>query len=247
MMVFDCGQQRRVRTCDRPGERDLRLYAGDTVDGELVLALEVAHLRGEVGVKDITGRGIGLAAVQVLQALPQPAHRRAAHPGRQRLHGRTRRTPQHHEITQPVTRQLADAHLLRAAELQARRVVTEGGEHHLVTRAAIVQQQDRRVVVEPQLPEGAALGDALQSLLRRLGARVGGARLVLRSPEAEELGERAVGVGLGLVLREQLGQVRRAGAAAAATGAAAGAGTFSAGTAATASPGELRSLCATAR
>ena len=58
------------------------LHAGDTVDGELVLAPEVAHLRGEVGVKDITGRGIGLAAVQVLQALSQPAHpeRRASRP-----------------------------------------------------------------------------------------------------------------------------------------------------------------------
>ena len=50
---------------------------------------------------------------------------------------------------------------MRAAEIEARLLVIESGEHDLVGGArAVVQQQDGRVVVEPQLPEGAALGDA---------------------------------------------------------------------------------------
>ena len=52
-------------------------------------------------------------AVQPLQALPQPAHLCAAHAGRQRLDRRAARPPQHHEVAQPVARQLADADLVR--------------------------------------------------------------------------------------------------------------------------------------
>ena len=69
MMSFDCGQQGRIGACDGAGQCDLRLHAGDAVHGELVLALELAHLRGEVGIEQVTGGRIRPAAVQVLQAL----------------------------------------------------------------------------------------------------------------------------------------------------------------------------------
>ena len=64
------------------------------------------------------------------------------------------------------------------------------------------------MVVETQLPEGAALGDALQALLLRLRARIDRARLIFCTPQPEELGEGTVGVGLGGVAGEQIRQMR---------------------------------------
>ena len=90
MVDFDCRQERRVGCGLRPGEGDLRLHAGDAVDGELMLTLELAHLGREVSIEHIAHRVVAARqSLYMLQALAQPAHRLAAHAGGQRLHRRS--------------------------------------------------------------------------------------------------------------------------------------------------------------
>ena len=53
MVAVNGRQERRAGLRHGSCERDLGLDAGDAVDRELVLALELAHLGGEVGVEHI--------------------------------------------------------------------------------------------------------------------------------------------------------------------------------------------------
>ena len=119
---------------DRAGERDLRLAAGDAVDRQLMCALEIAHQAGELRVEHIARRRRWAHLRQVLQTLPQPAHSAPRMPAESGFTGELGRAPQHHEVAQPVVRELAESHRLRAAELEARLLVVEAGEHHLVAR-----------------------------------------------------------------------------------------------------------------
>jgi hypothetical protein len=79
------GQQRRIGRCNGARERDLGLDARDAIHCELVRTLELLHQGCELIIVHIAHRGGSMFAVQLLQALAQPAYRRAAHAGGQRL------------------------------------------------------------------------------------------------------------------------------------------------------------------
>src|SRR3974377_914563 len=75
-------------------------------------------------------------------------------------------------------------------------------------RSAIHAGRESGRVVHPRLPERAAFGDTGEAECCGLRARVGAVRLVFRAPQAEELAEGTVGVGVRGVLREQLRELR---------------------------------------
>jgi len=66
--------------------------------------------------------------------------------------------PQKNEVPEPIARQLADADRMRgAAQIDARVIVIEPGQDHLMWRSRIiVEHEDRRAIVEPQLRERTA-------------------------------------------------------------------------------------------
>ena len=63
-MSFGDRQQRRIRAGNGARERDLRLYAGNAIDRELVQALELAYLVRELGIEQVAHRCIALHPVQ---------------------------------------------------------------------------------------------------------------------------------------------------------------------------------------
>src|SRR5438105_4204584 len=209
--VRDFQRQHQLAVDGIAGVRTQIALASDALDGELVLALKIPYPAAELRVEHFARRGVGAHSVQSLEAAAEPPHLGAAHAGGKGFHRRAGRTPQHDEIAEPVARELPEPHGARAAELDSPLLVVESGQHYLVTRArSVVQQQDGRAIVLAQLPEGAALGDTLESLAQRLAAGIGGVSLVVGAPEREEPVEGAVGVGVGGVARQELAQMRLA-------------------------------------
>ena len=123
---------------ERGVERDLGLHAGDAVDSEPVLALEIFDQRGQRRIEAIVrwcrrpadrSRVAGCRAASFTRASRAPSASGCDPPAAG--------SPQQDVVAEPAARQIAYADLaLRAAEVDLRVLVIETGEHQLV-RAAL--------------------------------------------------------------------------------------------------------------
>jgi hypothetical protein len=89
-------------------------------------------------------------------------------------------------------------------DIDARVLIIEAREHHLMLAArVVVQHENGGAVVHAQLAEGTALHETLHALLRRLRARIGIAGDVVCAPEAKEPQKGVVRAGDVVVLRQE--------------------------------------------
>ena len=159
--------ERRAGGRHGAGERDLRLHAGDAVHRELMLALKIAHLRGEVRIEHVAHRRIAgrrPSGVAGSGAASAPDRRACRRRGVSRVSWQvataSRSLPANSATARPGRR--CGCH--RGPGSPHRR--SSRGQHRPGgSRRRFGQQQYRRVVVQTQLPERAPFGDALEALL----------------------------------------------------------------------------------
>ena len=142
-------QERCGGIVERRVERDLGLHAGDAIHRESIPALEFLHQGHELRVEAIVRHLLGRESVYLAQAVAQPAHARITRAQRERLRAAGGRPPQKHIVTEPASREIADADLaLRAAQVHLRVFVVETGEHDLVSMPGGVDDIEHRGAVE---------------------------------------------------------------------------------------------------
>ena len=125
-------------------EHDLCLHAGDAIDVQSMLTLEVFHHSDRVPHRSSRSRRCICATLQRVEAAAQPAYAIALHASRQCARRCDLRPPQHQIVAVPEARDRRDRHVvLSAGEPDLRALPSfETRDGHLVRVAGIVDERE---------------------------------------------------------------------------------------------------------